>query len=232
LAHVRFNWLYQDPSIFHRYFTTPDHYTVYGLPTSPVEDLGQYYAVRFQRAVMYHWKSNVPWADPRGVSVGLGGDLFKELGLLPADAIHPQPTVKDDYVSEPLPAITTPAKVPMVVPKYSPPAAITAAQTGLPILVGVATWYGGDFQGSPMYNGQAYNMYDSTTTAANLYPIGTWLRITRLSTGRSVIVQVRDRGAFRYPDICDLSYAAFSQLADPATGVIGVRVEPVSGPDG
>jgi rare lipoprotein A len=73
-------------------------------------------------------------------------------------------------------------------------------------------------------------MYDPSTTAANVYPMGTWLRVTRLSTGKSIVVRVTDRGGFRYPDICDLSYAAFSQLADPATGVIGVKVEIVSGP--
>jgi hypothetical protein len=232
LAHVRFNWLYQDSSIFHRYFSTPDYYAVYGLPTSPVEDLGQYYAARFQRAVLYHWKETVPWADPRGVSVGLGGDLFKELGLIPTDAIHPEATVKDDNLPAPLPSIKSPAKVQGAVSKTAPPATVPASQSGLPVLVGVATWYGDDFQGQTMYNGQIYNMYDPTTTAANLYPIGTWLRVTRLSTGKSIIVQVRDRGAFRYPDIVDLSYAAFSQLADPATGTIAVRVEPVSGPGG
>jgi rare lipoprotein A (peptidoglycan hydrolase) len=40
-------------------------------------------------------------------------------------------------------------------------------------------------------------------------------------------VQVTDRGGFRYPDIVDLSYAAFAQIADPSEGVIGVRVEPI-----
>jgi hypothetical protein len=236
LAHLRFNWLYQDPPIFQRYFSTPGYFSVYGLPTSPVEDLGQYYAVRFQRAVLYHWKSTVPWADRKGVSVGLGGDLFKELGLIPSDAVHPRSTNEPDSQLSPLPEITSLPQVQGSTLTMAPPVTVPAAATapapvpGLPVLVGVATWYGDDFQGRPMYNGVPYNMNDPTTTAANLYPIGTWLRVTRLSTGQSIIVQVTDRGAFRYPDIVDLSYAAFAQLADPATGTIAVRVEPVSGP--
>jgi hypothetical protein len=245
IAHLRFNWLYNDPSIFHRYFHTPSYFSVFGLPTSPVEDLGQYYAERFQRVVLYHWKSAVPWADANGVSVGLGGDLFKELGLIPADATHPLPTTAIDEGIAPLPAIfslpQTPGptmplvqrntvKGPSLASTIAAPIVTPAPVPHLPVLVGVATWYGSDFQGQAMYNGVPYNMYDPSTTAANLYPIGTWLRVTRLSTGQSIIVQVTDRGAFRYPDIVDLSYAAFSQLADPGSGVIAVRVEPVSGP--
>jgi rare lipoprotein A len=94
--------------------------------------------------------------------------------------------------------------------------------------VGIATWYGASFQGLTMANGSTYNMYNPTTTAANVYPLGTWLRVTRLTTGESIFVQVTDRGAFRYPDIVDLSYAAFSELANPSEGVIAVRVEPMS----
>src|SRR5258708_25243236 len=63
LAHSRFNWLYQYPSIFQLYFSTPSYVAVYGLPTSPIDDLGLYYAVRFQLAVLYHLKSTAPWAD-------------------------------------------------------------------------------------------------------------------------------------------------------------------------
>lgn len=220
LAHFRFAWLYQDPAIFQRYFNTADYFRVYGLPTSPVEDLGPYYAARFQRAVIYHWKIPVPWADGNGVSVGLAGDLYKELGLIPAVALHPQTLAPTDPGVVGLPV--APAHV------AAAPVVASANTSGLPVLVGVATWYGSDFQGQTMYNGRPYNMYNPHTTASNAYPMGTWLRVTRLSTGASILVQVTDRGAFRYPDIVDLSYAAFSELANPATGVIRVRVEPVS----
>jgi len=53
------------------------------------------------------------------------------------------------------------------------------------------------------------------------------LRVTRQVTGHSIIVTVTDHGAFSYPDLVDLSYAAFARLADPTTGVIGIQVVPV-----
>jgi hypothetical protein len=244
LAHFRFGWLYQDPSIFQRYFDTSDHYAIYGLPTSSIQDMGPYWAARFQRVVMYHWKTPMPWADSQGVAIGLAGDLFKELGGIPASALQ----LEDMHAPDPgtnLPSIVSPPAVKaganpsasggMIVsrpssatapsPAVAPP--LTANGNNLPVLVGVATWYGAAFQGQLMANGAPYDMNNPTTTAANVYPLGTWLRVTRLSTGRSVFVQVTDRGGFRYPDIVDLSYAAFSQIADPSEGVVGVRVEPV-----
>jgi hypothetical protein len=243
LAHFRFGWLYQDPSIFQRYFDTPNHYDIYGLPTSSVQDLGPYWAARFQRVVMYHWKGSVPWANSDGVAIGLAGDLFKELGGIPAAALQLENMHAPDQGLN-LPAIISPptvksspgiasggAIVPRPVaapaPMGAPIPAPTTSSSGLPVLVGVATWYGPGFQGSRMSDGRPYDMYNPTTTAANVYPMGTWLRVMRLSTGHEIFVQVTDRGGFRYPDILDLSYAAFAELADPSEGVIAVRVEPM-----
>ena len=42
-----------------------------------------------------------------------------------------------------------------------------------------------------------------------------------------LIVEVTDTGGFRWPMIVDLSYGAFSYLADPDVGVIWVLVEEV-----
>lgn len=95
---------------------------------------------------------------------------------------------------------------------------------------GYATWYGPGFQGNTMYNGQVYNMYDPTTTACNVYPLGTWIRVTNPANGRSVVVQVRDRGAFSHA--FDLSYAAFKSIANPALMGIPVNYQVVSGPSG
>jgi lysozyme len=95
---------------------------------------------------------------------------------------------------------------------------------------GIATWYGPGFQGNVMYDGQIYNMYDPTTTACNIYPLGTWLRVTNSANGRSVVVQVRDRGDF--DQAFDLSYAAFKLIADPALMAISVTYHIVSGPSG
>jgi len=240
LAHFRFGWLYNDSSIFQRYFNTPNRFDIYGLPTSSVQDLGPYWAERFQRVVMYHWKTSVPWADSGGVSVGLAGDLYKELGLIPAAALQLEDSRAPDQGTNlasiaspplmtrnlPLGSQTLVSSAPKVSSGPGPEPVAMSASTNLPVLVGVATWYGPGFQGRTMSNGEPYDMYNPTTTAANVYPLGTWLRVTRLANGRSIFVQVTDHGGFRYPDILDLSYAAFSQLGNPAEGVIAIRVEP------
>jgi LysM repeat protein len=95
---------------------------------------------------------------------------------------------------------------------------------------GYATWYGPGFQGNVMYDGQIYDMYDPTTTACNIYPLGTWVKVTNPHNGASVIVQVRDRGAFHHA--FDLSYAAFKRLANPDVMEIAVTYQVVSGPSG
>lgn len=80
-----------------------------------------------------------------------------------------------------------------------------------------------------MANGEPFDQDDPTTTASNLFPLGTWLKVTNPANGRSVVVQVRDRGAFSHA--LDLSRAAFAAIADPELMVIRVRYEVVSGPD-
>ncbi|MCL5959558.1 MAG: LysM peptidoglycan-binding domain-containing protein [Chloroflexi bacterium] len=93
---------------------------------------------------------------------------------------------------------------------------------------GLATWYGPGFQGNRMANGQIYDMNDPTTTAANLFPFGTWLKVTNVANGKTVVVQVRDRGPFKHA--LDLSYAAFALLDEPKKMQIRVRYEVVPGP--
>jgi len=80
-----------------------------------------------------------------------------------------------------------------------------------------------------MASGQIYDMNDPTTTAANIFPFGTWLKVTNLANGKSVVVQVRDRGGFSHA--LDLSYAAFALLDDPKKMAIRVRYEVVAGPE-
>src|SRR5262245_22190148 len=82
-------------------------------------------------------------------------------------------------------------------------AGVFAGAVGATLLVGVvaadegyASWYGPGFQGNRMTNGQRFDQNDPSTTANNEYPLGTWLRVTNPINGRSVVVQVRDRGGF------------------------------------
>lgn len=75
-----------NPAIKAQYLRTPDYLNRYGLPTSRVEDVGNAYVVRFQRAVMQQWKVDVPWAKAGQVTVANGGDIGKEAGLYSKEA--------------------------------------------------------------------------------------------------------------------------------------------------
>lgn len=100
---------------------------------------------------------------------------------------------------------------------------------------GVATWYGSDFQGSQMANGQYFDMWDTEavrhdlplTTASNRWPLGTVLLVTSTKTKKTVKVEVKDHGAFTH--LLDLSYKAFSLLDDPDVGVEPIIVREVRG---
>ena len=72
------------------YFASGDPLTIFGLPTSRVEDMGNHYALRTQRAVFQQWKENVPWASAGQVTIANGGMIAQELGWLPGEAVQPE----------------------------------------------------------------------------------------------------------------------------------------------
>jgi hypothetical protein len=71
------------PALHQTYFSATDPLTFYGLPTSAVQDMGNHYAIRLQRAVLQEWKEDVPWAKAGQVTIANGGDIAKQLGYLP-----------------------------------------------------------------------------------------------------------------------------------------------------
>ena len=81
-----------------------------------------------------------------------------------------------------------------------------------PYQVGTASWYGQNFEGKPTASGEPYEMYDMTAAHLKL-PMGSYVRVTNLRNGRSVIVRVNDRGPIVPGRIIDLSCPG---LANPA----------------
>ena len=75
------------PALRDAYFGVSDPLTLFGLPTSEVQDMDNHYAIRLQRAVLQEWKEDVPWASAGQVTIANGGDIAKELGHLPGFAI-------------------------------------------------------------------------------------------------------------------------------------------------
>ncbi len=98
------------------------------------------------------------------------------------------------------------------------------------ILTGLASWYGPDFHGRLTANGETYNQYDLTAAHPSL-PFGTYLKVTNLDNGKSVIVRINDRGPYIPPRTLDLSLGAAQQLGSEHTGVIpykAVMMKPVT----
>ncbi len=89
---------------------------------------------------------------------------------------------------------------------------------------GIASWYGGDFHGRKTASGATFNQAN-LTCASNHYALGTWLKITNLRNGKSVIVQVNDRMHPRVKRVVDLSKGAAKEIGLVKSGVGKVKVE-------
>jgi rare lipoprotein A len=93
---------------------------------------------------------------------------------------------------------------------------------------GTASWYGQDFHGRNTSSGEPYDMY-KLSAAHRTLPLPTYVRVTNLANGASVILRVNDRGPFSDPGnrIIDVSYAAAVRLGMVQTGTANVRVQAV-----
>ena len=97
---------------------------------------------------------------------------------------------------------------------------------------GVASWYGRKFHERPTSSREPYDMFAMTAAHRSL-PLPTYVRVTHLGNGRSVVVRVNDRGPFHDGRIIDLSYAAAAKLGllGPGSGPVEIRAIP-TGPEG
>jgi rare lipoprotein A len=76
---------------------------------------------------------------------------------------------------------------------------------------GIASWYGKKFNGKPTSSGEPYDMYGMSAAHLTL-PIPSYARVKSLTTGKSIIVRINDRGPFHSKRIIDLSYTAAYKL--------------------
>lgn len=94
--------------------------------------------------------------------------------------------------------------------------------------VGLASWYGQEFQGRPTSSREVFNMNDMTAAHRTL-PFGTHVMVTNLENDRSVVVRINDRGPFVRGRVIDLSYAAARVLGLIGPGTARVRLENMGG---
>ena len=111
---------------------------------------------------------------------------------------------------------------PPVQPTPQPP--VQAAAPKPCVQDGVASWYAPHRGQIRMADGQRLNAR-ALTAAHRFLPFGTMVRVTDLATGRSVVVQITDRGPYPPDRIIDVSPAAASALEMRHAGVAPVRLQ-------
>jgi rare lipoprotein A len=96
--------------------------------------------------------------------------------------------------------------------------------------VGYASWYGSELQGRNTANGEIF-MSTGVTGAHKTLPMPSYVEVTALDTGRTILVRVNDRGPFANDRLIDLSEGAAKQLGIVNKGIAGVRVRKVNPPE-
>lgn len=88
---------------------------------------------------------------------------------------------------------------------------------------GIASWYGSKFHGRKTANGETFNAYRASAAHRSL-AIPSFVQVTNLENGASMVVRVNDRGPFHPDRIIDLSYAAAVKLGFDQQGTARVEV--------
>jgi len=95
--------------------------------------------------------------------------------------------------------------------------------------LGIASWYGQEFQGNTTASGEIYNL-NGLTAAHQTLPFGTTIRVTNLNNNKSILLRVNDRGPHVGRRLIDVSWAAAGRLGFVHSGLTRVRVQVVSYP--
>ncbi|MGZ9594093.1 MAG: septal ring lytic transglycosylase RlpA family protein [Candidatus Liberibacter asiaticus] len=90
--------------------------------------------------------------------------------------------------------------------------------------VGMASWYGKAFHGRLTANGEVYGT-EYITAAHPTLPLPSYVRVTNMENGISLVVRVNDRGPYHSNRLIDLSNAAAKILRVEERGVSKVHVE-------
>lgn len=89
---------------------------------------------------------------------------------------------------------------------------------------GIASWYGEMFHGRKTANGEIYDM-NALTAAHPTLPLPSYVKVTHLGNGRSLVLRLNDRGPFARNRVIDLSRQAARLLGIHKQGTGPVRVK-------
>ena len=103
-----------------------------------------------------------------------------------------------------------------------PPAETPALGT---VVEGVASWYGPGYHGNVASSGERYDQ-DALTAAHPYWAFGTHVKVTLLSTGKTVVVRINDRFPAHKGRAIDVSRAAAKAigLIGPGTGIVRLEI--------
>jgi rare lipoprotein A len=92
---------------------------------------------------------------------------------------------------------------------------------------GLASWYGDELAGSRTASGVRFDPAGVTAAHRSL-PLGSFVEVTSVATGRSIIVLINDRGPGRKDRLIDLSRGAAQQLGFDGRSTANVRIRAVT----
>ena len=96
-------------------------------------------------------------------------------------------------------------------------------------IYGLASFYSRSLEGSETATLETFH-HDELTAASNRFKLNTWVRVTRIKNGKSIIVRINDRmhpRMDRKGRIVDLTIRGARSLGFLKTGVTKVKVETV-----
>lgn len=93
---------------------------------------------------------------------------------------------------------------------------------------GYASWYGGKKTRIKTSSGEYINPRTSMTAAHKTLPMPCKVKVTCLTTGKSVIVRINNRGPFHSNRIIDLTTAAAGHIGLHKKGITKVQLEVIS----
>lgn len=96
--------------------------------------------------------------------------------------------------------------------------------------VGYASWYGAERAGQSTANGEIF-VASAVSGAHKTLPLPSYVEVTALDSGRTILVRINDRGPFANDRLIDLSEGAARQLGIAPQGVAAVRVRRVNPPE-
>ena len=90
--------------------------------------------------------------------------------------------------------------------------------------IGTASWYGDAFHGRRTANGEIFDK-GSISAAHPTLPLPSYVRVTNLKNGRSMIVRVNDRGPYHGGRVMDVSQRVAEALAFRNEGTGRIRID-------